>query len=140
MLDAHPEVLTLLEQDLLTDGVQSTGRKGLSVESIFRCMLLKQITGVSYEMLAFHLADSASYRSFTLLRWDCRPGKSALSGNIRRLRPQTLKAVFEWLGVAALERGVIDMDCLRVDSTVVNSHIASPSDNKLLTPFSATNE
>lgn len=64
VLDDHPEILPLLDKDFRTVGTQSTGRKGLSVESTFRCMLLKQITGVSYEMLAFHLADSSSYRAY----------------------------------------------------------------------------
>lgn len=132
VLDGHPEILVRLEEDLLTDGARSTGRKGLSVESIFRCMLLKQITGVSYEMLAFHLADSSSYRSFARLDGECRPGKSALSGNIRRLRARTLQAVFELLGVAAFEQGLMEVDCLRVDSTVVNSNIAPPSDSRSL--------
>jgi IS5 family transposase len=132
LLDDHPEILTRLEVDFLTDEARATGRKGLSVESIFRCMLLKQITGVSYEMLAFHLADSSSYRSFVRLERDCRPGKSALSCNIRRLRPQTLQGVFEMLGVAAFEQGLMDVDCLRVDSTVVSSNIAPPSDSRLL--------
>jgi IS5 family transposase len=132
LLDSHPEILTRLEEDLLADGVSATGRKGLSIESIFRCMLLKQITGVSYEMLAFHLADSSSYRSFARLERDCRPGKSALSSNIRRMRPQTLQAVFEMLGVAAFEQGMMEADCLRVDSSVVKSNIAPPSDSRLL--------
>lgn len=132
LLDAHPEFLTQLEEDLLSDGAQATGRKGLSVESIFRCMLLKQITGVSYEMLAFHLADSSSYRAFARLQGDCRPGKSALSCNIRRLRPETLKGVFEMLGVALFKQGLMDVDCLRVDSSVVKSNIAPPSDSQLL--------
>lgn len=60
-----------LEEDLLINGARPTGRKGLSVKSIFHCMLLKQITGVSYEMLAFHLTDSPSYRSFARLEHDC---------------------------------------------------------------------
>lgn len=76
LLDERPEILTRLESDVLSDGTRATGRKGLSVESIFRCMLLKQITGVSYEMLAFHLADSSSYRSFARLQRECNPGKS----------------------------------------------------------------
>jgi len=132
LLDDHPAIVTRLEEDVLSDGAQTTGRKGLSVESIFRCMLLKQITGVSYEMLAFHLADSSSYRSFARLERDCQPGKSALSGNIRRIRPQTLRAVFEMLGVAAFEQGLMAVDCLRVDSSVVKSNIAPPSDSRLL--------
>lgn len=132
LLDSHPGLLTRLEEDLLSDGVQATGRKGMSVESIFRCMLLKQITGDSYEMLAFHLADSSSYRSFARLERDCRPGKSALSGNIRRLSPQTLQGVFEMLGVATYEEGMLDLTCLRMDSSVVKSNIAPPLDSQLL--------
>ncbi len=131
-LDAHPEILVTLEPDFLDGACRTTGRKGLSVESTFRCMLLKQITGVSYEMLAFHLADSSSYRSFARLERDCYPGKSALSGNIRRIRPATLQRVFEQLGVSAFEQGVLDVTCLRVDSSVVKSNIAPPSDSRLL--------
>lgn len=132
LLDDHPDILTLLEKDLLTDGVQARGRKGLSVESIFRCMLLKQITGVSYKMLAFHLTDSHSYRAFTRLDRACRPGKSVLSCNIRRIRPETLKTVFEKLAANLLEEGALNIDVLRLDSTVVKSNIAPPLDSQLL--------
>src|SRR5690606_12456325 len=132
LLDDHPEILPLLDEDFRTGGLRPTGRKGLSVESIFRCMLLKQITGVSYEMLAFHLADSSSYRAFVRLERDCQPGKSALSGNIRRLRPKTLQAVFNRRGVSAFQEGVINVNCLRIDSTMVSSNIAPPFDSKLL--------
>ncbi len=131
-LDAHPAVLVTLEADFLAGASRATGRKGLSVESIFRCMLLKQITGVSYEMLAFHLADSSSYRSFARVEKDCYPGKSALSRNIRRIRAQTLQRVFEQLGVAAFEQDLLDVSRLRVDSSVVKSNIAPPSDSRLL--------
>lgn len=133
MLDAHQsDILPLLEEDFRLESAKPTGRKGLSVESTFRCMMLKQITGVSYEMLAFHLADSSSYRAFARLERDCQPGKSALSVNIRRLKPKTLQAVFNRLGVAAFEQGIMKVDCLRIDSTVVRSNIAPPSDSKLL--------
>jgi transposase, IS5 family len=132
LLDTHHEILTLIEEDLVMEATCNIGRKGLSAESIFRCMLLKQITGDSYEKLAFHLSDSSSYRSFARLERNSHPGKSALSGNIRRIRPQTLQAVFELLGVTAFERGLLNVDQLRMDSTVVKSNIASPSDSQLL--------
>lgn len=61
-LDQHPQLCRLVENDLLRKGAKDTGRKGLSVESIFRCLLLKQIVRVSYEQLSFLLADSPSYR------------------------------------------------------------------------------
>lgn len=132
LLDNHPEILELLEEDLLSRDVNATGRKGMSAESIFRCMLLKQITRVNYEMLAFHLADSSTYRAFARLGRDCRPSKSALSGNIRRLRPATLEAVFKLLCSKAYQQGVIDIDVLRLDSSVVKSNIAAPLDSALL--------
>lgn len=132
LLDDFPALLATLGADLIRDEAQATGRKGLSVESIFRCMLLKQITGDSYEKLAFHLADSPSYRSFARLDRDCYPGKSALSSNIRRMRPQTLQAVFELIGVNTFAQGLMDVNCLRLDSSVVKSNIAPPLDSQLL--------
>jgi len=131
-LDQHPELLSLIEDDLLTQGAQPTGRRGLSVESIFRCLLLKQIIGVSYEQLSFLLTDSQSYRTFARLDLDCHPGKSALCTNIRRVRPQTLQAVFESLTLSTFNEGVMDPELTRLDSTVVKSHIAPPSDSQLL--------
>lgn len=132
LLDSHSELLELMKKDLLTDGAQATGRKGLSVESIFRCMLLKQITGVSCEMLAFHLTDSNSYRAFARLDRNCHPKKSVLSLNIRRLRPETLKTVFETLSEKIFDKGILNIDLLRLDSTVVKSNIAPPLDSQLL--------
>jgi transposase, IS5 family len=132
LLDSHPELLKLMEKDLLTDGPQATGRKGLSVESIFRCMLLKQITGVSYEMLAFHLTDSHSYRAFARLDRNSHPGKSVLSCNIRRLRVETLEKIFRELSEKIFDKGTINIDLLRLDSTVVKSNIAPPMDSHLL--------
>ncbi len=95
-------------------------------------MLLKQITRVSYKMLAFHLVDSNSYRTFVRLDGECRPGKSALSRNIRRMRPETLQKIFDHLAVKTFDDGTNDIDLLRLDSTVVKSNIAPPLDSQLL--------
>jgi transposase, IS5 family len=132
LLDAQAELLTLLEHDLIREDVQATGRKGLSVDSIFRCLLLKQITGVSYDRLAFHLADSQSYRTFARLAGDDTPGKSTLCTTIRRLRPETLQAVFERLAITTCNAGTMDTTLMRLDSTVVKSNIAEPRDSQLL--------
>ena len=48
--------LTVLETDLIDPTVAPVGRIGLTVENIFRCLLLKQQLRVSYEQLAFHLS------------------------------------------------------------------------------------
>lgn len=132
LLDEHPKVLQLAEGDLLNKAAKATGCRGLSVESIFRCMLLKQNMGVSYEELSFLLADSQTCRTFARLDRDCFPGKAALCTNIRRLRPETLQAVFEQLSIDSLARGELETQVMRLDSTVVQSNIAPPSDSQLL--------
>ncbi len=132
MLDDKPELVILLESDLIRDGVLPTGRKGLSVESVLHCLLLKQITNVSYDKLAFHLPDSQSYRAFARQERDCYPGKSALCTNIRRVQPETLQKVFDQLAINNFSDGMIDSKTIRQDSTVVKSNIAGPSDSRLL--------
>jgi IS5 family transposase len=56
ILDRYPEILDLIEQDLIDTLCKKTGRNGLAVEAIFRCLLLKQHLRCSYEQLAFHLS------------------------------------------------------------------------------------
>jgi IS5 family transposase len=131
-LDGSPELLHLVAEDFQFKELKATGRKGLSIESTFRCMLLKQMSGDSYEKLAFHLSDSSSYRSFARLAGHYHPSKSALSNSIRRIRPQTLERVFQVINQASFEQGILDIKCLRIDSTVIKSNIAPPLDSKLL--------
>ena len=69
-LDEHRELIGLAAEDLRRQGVKETGRQGLPAESVLRCGLLKQHRQVSYEELAFHLEDSASFRAFAGCR--CR--------------------------------------------------------------------
>ena len=132
LLDRHPEILTLVARDLVDESVSNVGRCGLSVESIFRCLLLKQQLRVSYEQLSFHLSDSMTYRSFTRLTHDSMPSRSGLQSTIRRIKPETLETMHEILSQNWLEQGILSMEKLRIDSTVVASNIAPPSDSHLL--------
>lgn len=131
-LDEYPEILELVEQDLINGVDQDKGRSSLSTESVFRCLLLKQMLGVSYKLLSFHLSDSLSYRAFARLRHSESPSKSALQENIRKIRPVTLSKAFDFLALGGYETGEIDPEIIRIDSTVVKSSIATPSDSKLL--------
>ena len=132
LLDLHPEILTLAAKDLVDESASNVGRCGLSVESIFRCLLLKQQLRISYEQLSFHLSDSMTYRSFTRLIHDSMPSRSGLQSTIRRIKPETLEAIHEILSQNWLEQGILSMEKLRIDSTVVASNIAPPSDSHLL--------
>jgi len=132
LLDQHPEVLELVSKDLVDKSLSQTGRPGLSVENIFRCLLLKQQLGISYELLAFHLSDSMTYRTFARLPINAMPSRSGLQSTIRSIKPETLEKAHEVLSGMWLEKGHLSMDKLRIDSTVVASNIAPPSDSQLL--------
>ena len=132
ILDQHPEMLSLVANDLVDESVAKVGRIGLSAESIFRCLLLKQQLRISYEQLAFHLSDSMTYRTFARLPNHLTPSRSGLQSTIRSIKPETLEKAHEVLSGNWLEEGVLSMDKLRIDSTVVASNIAPPSDSQLL--------
>ena len=68
LLDDYPQILDLVAGDFDKANVASTGACGLSIESILRCLVLKQTTQLSYHKLAFHLCDSPTYRTFARLR------------------------------------------------------------------------
>ena len=132
LLDRHPDILGLIEQDFDKANVAKTGARGLSIESIFRCLLLKQILSVSYEKLAFHLSDSPTYRAFARLRQQQSPSRSALQATIRRIQPQTLQQIHHWFIAHWVEQDTLSIEAVRIDSTVVDSNIAPPSDSRLL--------
>ena len=131
-LDEHSQILDLLSVDLIDKTRKQTGSCGLSVESIFRCLLLKQILNISYERLSFHLSDSATYRTFARLAMNQYPSRAGLQSVIREIRPETLQQINELLCVQWHDRGHIDSTQVRIDSTVVDANIAAPSDSKLL--------
>jgi len=132
ILDEHTELLALVEKDLIGTSVKKVGRNGLSVESVFRCLLLKQQLQVSYEQLSFHLSDSMSYRTFTRLPEGLSPSKSGLQSTIRSIRPETLEKVYDVLSTRWINEGKMSLKKSRIDSTVVKSHITPPSDSQLL--------
>jgi IS5 family transposase len=103
---------------------------GLSAERVLRCLLLKQQLRISYKQLAFHLSDSVTCRAFAWLG-HFMPRRAGLQSTIRRIRPDTLERAYRLLTRNLLDQDVISLDTLRVDSTVVASHIAPPSDSQL---------
>ena len=131
-MDRHPEILELVAADLIDASVSAVGRTGLSAESFLRCLVLRQQLGFSYEQLAFHLSDSVTYRTFARLPAHLSPSRSCLQSTIRSIKPQTLELAHQVLTRNLMHQGVISMDKLRIDSTVVASNIAPPSDSQLL--------
>src|SRR6201989_1857382 len=77
-LDRQNTLASLVAGDLRHHGVRETGRRGLPAETVLRCALLKQQRQLSYEELAVHLEDSASFRAFARLPLAWSPKKSVL--------------------------------------------------------------
>jgi len=134
LIDDMPLAGELVYQDLVGEHTDTTtGRPGLSGDQVLRLLILKQMHSFSYEELAFHLADSRSYRAFCGLGIDEKsPRKSALQNNIKRIRPETLEAINRLLLVVAAQEKVEPGRTVRVDCTVVESNIHHPTDSSLL--------
>jgi transposase, IS5 family len=136
VLDDNPKIAELVLQDLRAarGSAQTTrGAGGLSAEQVLRILVVKQMNGFSYRALAFHLADSRSYRTFCRLGiLDKVPTKSALNENLKVLRSATLEAINRvLLGVA--QKAEVEMgQAVRTDCTVVESNIHEPRDSELL--------
>jgi transposase, IS5 family len=131
-LDEHGEVLSQVTQDLRRLGVKETGREGLPAEAALRCALLKQYRQLSYQELAFHLEDSASFRAFARLPWGWSPKKSVLHKTISAIRAETWEEINRVLLASARQDKVENGKVVRVDSTVTAALIHEPSDSSLL--------
>src|SRR5258706_8494885 len=92
-LDEHRDLLCLVASDLRQHGVKETGRHGLPAEAVLRCGLLKQYRQLSYEELAFHLQDSASFRAFARLPLSWTPKKSVLHKTISAISAASWEAI-----------------------------------------------
>ena len=121
-----------MTKDLCRRRVTNAGRHGLPAESALRCGLLKQHRQLSYEELAFHLEDSASFRAFARLPMGWTPRKSALQKAIGAIRAETWEAINRTLLGGARRRRVEDGGVVRLDSTVTEALMHEPSDSSLL--------
>src|SRR5690242_826512 len=120
-LDEHRALPNLVSGDLCWHGLQETGRHGLPAEAVLRCALLKQYRQLSYEELAFHLEDSASFRAFARLPLAWTPKKSVLHKTIAAIRAATWEAVNQALLTSAKQDRLESGATVRLDSTVTEA-------------------
>lgn len=131
-LDEHRALLSHVAEDLRRHGVKETGRQGLPVEAVLRCALLKQYRQLSYQELAFHLEDSASFRAFARLPWSWSPKKSVLQKTISAIGAETWEAINRTLLASARQEKLEGGEVVRLDSTVTAALLHEPSDSSLL--------
>ncbi len=134
ILDSNPAMAEAVAQDLLR-GLKHphTGSRGMSGDQVLRVLLVKQMNGFSYEALCFHLLDSASYRTFCRFgALETVPKRSTLAENLKKVRPETLEQIHRMLLAVAGDEGVEKGRKVRIDATVVEANIHTPSDSSLL--------
>src|SRR6516164_8951366 len=122
-LDGQRGLIGLVAGDLRRQGVRQTGRRGLPAESVLRCALLKQQRQLSYEELAFHLEDSASFRAFARLPLRWSPKKSVLHQTIAAIRAASWEAINQALLASAKQDRLESGATVRLDSTLLSDAV-----------------
>jgi IS5 family transposase len=131
-LEGHRALLSLVAADLCRRRVKETGRQGLPAEAVLRCAVLKQHRQLSYQELAFHLEDSASFRAFARLPHAWSPKKSVLHQTISAIRAETWEQINRALLTSAQQEKLESGRMVRLDSTVTAALMHEPSDSSLL--------
>lgn len=137
ILDEHPEFARWVHDDLVGRKGRKIssrrGREGMSGEQVLRVILIKQLGGFSYHELAFHLADSISYRAFCRFDVGRRiPTKKTLQRNVKQVAALTLERVNVVLIEHAINDEIEDGNRIRIDCTVMETNIHEPTDSSLL--------
>jgi transposase, IS5 family len=108
------------------------GRPTIPVETYLRLMYLKHRYALGYETLCKEVADSFTWRRFCRIALDGRvPDPSTLMKLTKRLGPGLVEELNAELLSLAVERKVLRSRRLRVDTTVVEADIRSPTDSGL---------
>ena len=134
LLDELPQAVQAVHADLIRDLKDpEKGRDGMTAEQVLRVLVLKQMKGFSYDQLSFELSASLCYQRLCRFgMYDPVPKKSSLQRDCKRVRPETLESINRSVLELAGERGVEDGARVRVDCTVEETNIHSPTDSSLL--------
>ena len=132
ILDRNPGILNLVYEDLIGVRDAETGRTGMTAEQAVRAAILKQYRNLSYEELAFHLADSSAFRAFAKLSRGQYPSTSTLQENVKAISEGVWEEIIRAFIRYAAENGIEKGRVVRVDSTATETNIHYPQDSRLL--------
>ena len=132
ILDANPAIIDAASAVLIKPNTNETGRNGLTVDSIVRAGLLKQMMGLTYDELSFYLQDSVSYSTFTRVDHPNGPSKTCLQSCISKIDAATWEVINRILLADSAAKGIEKGRMVRIDSTVTESNIHEPTDSSLL--------
>jgi len=132
-LDGQADLAELVRADLEC-GLKNpaAGRRGLTPQQVLRSLILQRVKDWDYRELRERIADGYTLRRFTTFFSQPVPTHDAFHRAFRRLRPETLRTINERVVKAAVAQRLEDGKKLRTDTTVVETDIHHPTDNRLL--------
>jgi IS5 family transposase len=137
------KVDTLLEEDELVEVVHralqrrrpksgTRGRKATPAEAVLRLLVLKHMKNWSYEVLEQEVRANLVYRQFTRIGGEKVPDAKTMVRWGTALGPEVIRQIHEKVVEASRRTRVVEGGKLRVDTTVVETHIHYPTDSTLL--------
>jgi transposase, IS5 family len=132
----------LLDDDVLVQRVKAAllrraprtatrGRPSTPVEAVLRMLVVKRLYGWSYEEAEHFVADSLVLRQFCRVYLERVPDDTTLLRWANLIEPEILAALNERVVELARSLKLTRGRKLRVDSTVVETHIHHPTDSRL---------
>ena len=134
ILELHPELLTIVSDDILKDSKNSVfGRKDMpSVEQIFRSAIYKELKNLDYRELEYSQIDSRICEQFVKID-SLRPYSfQVLQKYISKISADNLQKLLYAINIIAINEGLEDLEKFRQDTTVVETNIHYPTNNSLV--------
>ena len=133
------EIDAVLDRPVLLDPFKAffdptKGRPSIPMETYLRVMFLKFRYELGYAQTCTAVADSLSWRRFCRIGLEADvPDESTIRKITRRCGPELIEKLNRALLVSAHDEGLVNLERVRVDTTVVEANIKYPTDSGLLT-------
>jgi len=111
---------------------RTRGRHQTPAEVVLRMLILKHVRNWSYQTLEREVRANVVYRSFCRIGMEKVPDAKTLVRLGQAIGPDAIREIHDRLVAIAQERRVVRGQKMRVDTTVVESHIHYPTDSSLL--------
>lgn len=108
------------------------GRPGTPAEVVLRMLVLKHLSRWSYAELEHEVRSNLVYRAFARISCDVTPDAKTILKIARALGPDVIEQLHQRVVALAIATGVTKGRRMRVDTTVVETHIHYPTDSSLL--------
>ena len=111
---------------------RSRGRRGTPVDVVVRMLVLKHLYRWSYDELEREVRANLVYRAFSRVGAGSVPDAKTILKIAQAVGPDTIQALHRRVVALAVAQGVTRGRRLRIDTTVVETHIHYPTDSTLL--------